>query len=423
MAQCPTVIAPYIFTRLRGITMNWSTPGDLRAQVMRLWDRGVLTRAQFAPEPGLTFPIRLRLVTPTIRELSAHFELVRAWISALQAITTLRIEWREAQHRVLGTQRVPDFIWLDDFASAIQLINKREQGEQLREIIAQTEAALPSLLPWLWLHSPRAIALAAHWPKLLAVVQWRLAHPVPGIYLRQVDIPGVHSKFIESHRAVLGVFLEQVLGNTESAIAPEASQSFATRFGFLERPTRIRFRALDARFALIANTDQADLKLDADNFAKLDFSRYPVPLKHVFITENEINFLAFPNVENALVIFGAGYGWDALAKARWLHRCHLHYWGDLDTHGFAILHQLRLHFPRTQSLLMDQATLMQHESIWGEEPKQFKGDLTRLSAPENAVYNLLRDNVLRPNLRLEQEHIGFRWVQQALRVVSEPAPL
>jgi uncharacterized protein YPO0396 len=32
--------------------------------------------------------------------------------------------------------------------------------------------------------------------------------------------------------------------------------------------------------------------------------------------------------------------------------------GELDTHGFAILHQLRQHFPQTESLLMDQATLM-----------------------------------------------------------------
>jgi hypothetical protein len=113
----------------------------------------------------------------------------------------------------------------------------------------------------------------------------------------------------------------------------------------------------------------------------------------------------------------ASYGWDALAKAQWLHTCRLHYWGDLDTHGFAILHQLRQHFPQTQSLLMDQATLMQHESIWGVEPDQFKGDLTRLSAPENVVYNLLRDYRLRPNVRLEQEHIGFGWVQAAVRAV------
>ena len=34
-------------------------------------------------------------------------------------------------------------------------------------------------------------------------------------------------------------------------------------------------------------------------------------IRRVFITENEINFLAFPRMKEAIVIFGAGYGWDA----------------------------------------------------------------------------------------------------------------
>jgi hypothetical protein len=41
-------------------------------------------------------------------------------------------------------------------------------------------------------------------------------------------------------------------------------------------------------------------------------------------------------------------------------------------------------------------------------------DLPQLTAEEGALYNDLRDNRLRPNLRLEQERIGFGWLQQAL---------
>jgi hypothetical protein len=73
--------------------------------------------------------------------------------------------------------------------------------------------------------------------------------------------------------------------------------------------------------------------------------RWCYPSQRVFITENETNFLAFPEVADAIVVFGAGYGWEALARASWLHRCQLHYWGDIDTHGFAILDQLRGYFP------------------------------------------------------------------------------
>ena len=134
----------------------------------------------------------------------------------------------------------------------------------------------------------------------------------------------------------------------------------------------------------------------------------------MFFTENEVNFLAFPPVPNSIVVFGAGYGFDVLAGTRWLHQCRIHYWGDIDTHGFAILDQLRTHLPHAESLLMDRPTLMAHTAQWGEEPQALVRDLPRLDAQEAALFDALRDNRLRPRLRLEQERIGFGWLQQAL---------
>ncbi len=45
-----------------------------------------------------------------------------------------------------------------------------------------------------------------------------------------------------------------------------------------------------------------------------------------------------------------------LAQAGWLARCQVYYWGDIDTHGFAILDQLRTHIPHARSLLMDRVS-------------------------------------------------------------------
>ena len=95
----------------------------------------------------------------------------------------------------------------------------------------------------------------------------------------------------------------------------------------------------------------------------------------MFIAEYETNFLVFPAAADAIVIFGAGYGWDALAKAGWLSRCAIHYWGDIDTHGFAILDHLRRRFDHVVSFLMDRPALMAHEALWGSEPDQVIHDL------------------------------------------------
>jgi hypothetical protein len=120
-----------------------------------------------------------------------------------------------------------------------------------------------------------------------------------------------------------------------------------------------------------------------------------------------------------LVIFGAGYGFEMVIKTKWLSRCHVYYWGDIDTHGFAILDQLRCRFDHVESFLMDRTTLLAFESQWGEEEKQALRDLPRLNGEERALYDDLRDNRIRRNLRLEQERIGFSWVESALSVLTQ----
>jgi hypothetical protein len=55
----------------------------------------------------------------------------------------------------------------------------------------------------------------------------------------------------------------------------------------------------------------------------------------IFITENEINGLAFPDLPDGIVVFGLGYALDRLAAASWMADRAIHYWGDIDTHGFA----------------------------------------------------------------------------------------
>ena len=103
------------------------------------------------------------------------------------------------------------------------------------------------------------------------------------------------------------------------------------------------------------------------------------------------------------------------ARGRWLNDCTVYYWGDIDTHGFAILNQLRGQFAHVVSFLMDSETLHAHTAIWGVEDKPSLMDLHRLTADERALYDDLRDNRIRKGLRLEQEQIGFGWVGQRLQ--------
>jgi hypothetical protein len=392
--------------------MSWTTPADLRAQVQRLWDRGELLRAAGVPD-ALSWPLRLTLKAPGAADLSDRFEAVRDWVHAVADTPQVRIEWRQWKHRVQGAQQLPASVWLDTLQDALVFIGKVRQAQRFVAVWQQTAAVQPALLAWLTRRPLRALDLADRWERLLNVVTWLQAHPRPGVYLRQVDVPSVDSKFIEVHRGILAELLDLAL--PPEAIERDATgvAQFTRRFGFLDKPVRIRFRLLDPSLpSLPGCSGLPDITLDAASFARLT-----LPIAHVFITENETNFLAFPQVTSAIVVFGAGYGWEALARASWLHRCQLHYWGDIDTHGFAILDQLRAHFPGVVSFLMDSETLLAHRLHWGEEPDPVRHDLPLLMPEEMAVYDDLRFDSLQPRLRLEQERIGYDWVVDRLACI------
>ncbi|MBP9805834.1 MAG: hypothetical protein KBE22_13140 [Candidatus Accumulibacter sp.] len=387
--------------------MSWTRPAALRAQVQKLWDRGDLLGSVVTGEP--LFPRRLALRGPSSQEMSDRFDEVRAWIGELRAMPHCRVEMREFRHRLFGANAVPGEVWIDSLDDALALIGKRRDASRFGTLLELTRARQPQLLAWLAKRPLRALDLSAEWNRLLDIVAWLQAHPRPGVYLRQVDIAGVHSKFIEAQRNVLGELLDLVLPPAALDSSAAGASQFARRYGFRDKPQRIRFRILDRRHALLAGDLEQDLTVDARSFARID-----PKVERVFITENEINFLAFPEVTDSLIVFGAGYGFETLADAAWLSRCRIHYWGDIDTHGFAILDQLRAHFAHVESFLMDRATLLAFETQWGEEDRQTLRELPRLHAEEGALYDDLRDNRLRRNLRLEQERIGFGWVEAAL---------
>lgn len=400
--------------------MPWTSALDLRAQTQKLWDRGALLSElmsellselvkQKSDGPS-SFPRRLRLQCPTATELSARFEEVRIWAENLRLGSgRYRLVERDVRSPVLGSNRIPDEAWLDTLPDALTLIGKTKDAARFAELVRATQIQQPALLAWLEKRPHVAIELGPVWPRLLSVVGWLQATPRPGIYLRQVDIAGVDSKFIESNRSVLAELLDLALPPEAIDRAATGASQFCQRYGFKDKPLRIRFRWLDAPAARYG----ADLTLTQTVFEQLNAA-----VSHVFITENEVNFLAFPDTPNALVVFGGGFGGlDRLRSAAWLHQRSVHYWGDIDTHGFAMLDQLRAYLPQVQSLMMDESTLMHHADHWGHEPQAQQRDLPRLTPDERAVYNTLRDNRLRTGLRLEQERIGFGWVQQSLDIL------
>jgi hypothetical protein len=390
--------------------MAWTTPADVRAQVQRLWDRGRILAARLGSEP--LFPLVLRLAKPTVRELGDNFAEARTWIRTLEEGSKgalgagYEIGYAEINHRQLGANRVPQSLVVPSEADALALIGKRRQAELFDQLVRSTQETHPVLLSWVATHPLQLLDYADDWPRVLSVLSWFAAHPRPSIYARQIAVPGVHTKFLESRKRLLSELLDLVL--PADAIDPQVSgaQAFEQRYGLVAKPALVRFRVLDRRLLLHG---LADVSTPVAEFARLDW-----PVQRVFITENEINGLAFPEAADSIVIFGLGYGLDRLGQIPWLRDKTILYWGDLDTHGFAILDSLRGVFPGARSFLMDRATLLSHRALWVREPERYDKPLSRLTAEESEVYDDLRFDRVGAQVRLEQERIAFDQVQSAV---------
>lgn len=391
----------------------WTTPDELCRQLDKRWQRGELLTARVHGESP--FPLRLRLRAPTGGEVAEQFEAVRNWARQLREHSRevrgqgYELYWQPVRNRVHGTNRLPATAWVADADNALALLGREKDARRFDALVESTRQRQPALLDWLARRPLTALDHAEEWPRLLAVVEHFQARSRPGCYLRQLDIPGVDTKFIENRRRLLAELLDAALPESVVDERHTGARGFEARYGLRQRPVRLRFRLLDPALAI---RGLRDLAVPVNEFAALDLDRTEPPVRNVFITENEINGLAFPDRPGGVVIFGLGYALDQLGAIPWLHRTTIYYWGDIDTHGFAILDRLRSHLPQTRSLLMDRETFQAHQSLWvTETPEQrFTGELTRLTEAEQALFNSLRDNELGDNLRLEQERIAFGWL-------------
>ena len=113
-------------------------------------------------------------------------------------------------------------------------------------------------------------------------------------------------------------------------------------------------------------------------------------------------------------IWGKGFEVDRAGSLPWLVDADVHYWGDLDTHGFAILDRLRAWLPQTRSFLMNRETLLAHRDRWGTEASPTRALLRHLTDEEADLFGELVTDQFADRLRLEQERIDWAWARTRL---------
>lgn len=386
---------------------KWSDPKCIREELSQKWDKGHILRSLLTQND--LFPLRIPLKRPKNAEVNKNFAEISRWIKILKDNSKQTVGFgyelteKEMVHRQSGRNHIPTHAVIPTVQDALWLLKKKHEADKFMKLAQIITTEWPVLNEWIDKYPHKVLSTGDDWSGIVAVLKWFFNNPRCGLYLRQLNISGIDTKFIEKRKGILAELLNMIM--PEGAIAQNAS-SFELRYGLRVKPVQIRLRLLDHEQFI---QGISDMIIPVEQLVE-----FKPAVTRVFITENEINGLCFPNVKRGLVIFGLGYGVDVLKAISWLTEKEIYYWGDIDTHGFAMLDQVRSFLPQTNSLLMDESILLSHRNLWSTEIKPFFGQLTRLTADEHRLLCLLQGNTWGRGVRLEQERVAFHKVQKAM---------
>jgi len=376
------------------MSLKLQTKQTITKKSTTLYSKAEHLKAYLQKEP---FEINFSFKRLSQKDIESNFNQINQWIKELSQLP-FEIEFTSVSYRSLGEQSLPSSLVVSQEQFLAYLGKKREFLKHISLI--EESLSQFALLKHLLIKEPKLIMEYSEvWDKLLKVCHYFMAYPKPNLYIRELEIEGVDSKFIEQHKRVLDKLLETILEPSfyNAEITKISNYGFEKKYGLKYDLPTIRFRILDSN-QYICGLD--DLSLPLNLFQTLDLA-----CKNVYITENKINGLSFPQRKDSMVIFGLGYGIESLKDVVWLRDKNIYYWGDIDTHGFAMLSQVRGYFPCTESILMNEESVVRFKHLAVSEGKPFLGELENLTVEEQRVFEGLKENSYGEALRIEQERI------------------
>lgn len=403
------------------------TPADVRALATKRFQRERLNalREALGCAVTTTWPWVVPLGRPTERDVLTDARSVLAWRDAwvdAKVLGDFEVETDVIAWRAIGTQTVPVRVLFVNTKAIAKVAGLLPLWTQ----VVTRAKRFVALWPGIEEAMVREWAMLADWSDdavlaLERVLTWFVDHPKSGLYLRQLPIEGVDTKwFTEPRKKVVQRLLvaireakESVPLMAESSEALDPDTTFETVCGLKPLPKLIRGRLLD-------EVDQkvfyglSDLSLPLDEWAQLPL--YP---EIVFISENLQTGLAFEAHPKSVVFFGLGAGVTQLAAIPWVRTARIIYWGDIDTYGLEILAHLRSVLPQTESVMMNRQTLEAFRGLAVAENRQASGaHVEHLRENEREVFDALKVGDL-ARLRLEQERIPWPVAREMLLAVAQ----
>ncbi len=373
------------------------TPQQAQSLVRKKWDAH---HSNWLVSPlEATWPFTVILHELTQKDVSSNLADTRKWVQTWRTwdASNCSVEWA-SRRWPSGDQELPTRLVVPSAEGAAAFLGQKEAWDRAKRRYSQWCERFPRLT------GSRAAARQSDtvlveysdedFQRLNSLLQWFLDYPRSGLYLRQLPVPDVDTKWVEKRRGVVADLARHLFGAPDTANLHQVC-------GLLTEPSRIRIRVLCPKLRVQLG-GLFDIESPIAELASL-----LIRPRICIVVENQSTGIALPDIEDAVVFMRLGLAVDQLDSIEWIREASLQvYWGDLDTHGFAALARARRRFPAMISILMTEKTLLSHRSMWVREEKPSKVEsFESLSTAEFEVYEGIRTNRWGLQVRLEQERI------------------
>lgn len=384
------------------------SPEDIKQLALKWWIP--FLQSQLAGEPF--FPKRIdRIGKVKPGQITRQFETLQKEIALLYKSSKdetgggYRIKTADRNFRRSGAHELPDSIEFETADDYIQFTGKGKVWKLFLANYRLLSTELPQVQGWLPGNVLSLTLPGRNWQGIIEVCRYFMDNPRPGLYLRQLPIQ-VHTKFIEENSALLQSLLDFLLAGH---IRDYAQKRLAERYFLKHDEPLIRIRLLDPVLAICRSISDISIRLS-------DFEKTAWACDNVIITENKMNFLSLPDLSSSIALWsGGGFNVSYLRNADWLKDKRIFYWGDIDEHGFQILHQLRGYFHQVQSIMMDRATYEQFKEYAAPGKNNPIEQLRHLNPDEAELYAFIKTQAGKN--RLEQEKIPHYYGDALLRTL------
>lgn len=381
------------------------SPAEIKNQALKWWKP--LLQSYIREE--LFFPKSIdRIGKVQSSHVTARFELLQQEIEELyrcsknQTGIGYQVQTAGRNFRRTGSHELPDAVVFETIEDYIAFTGFKKEWNIFLTNYNIIKDSFPTLQNWalqncLWLTNKNV-----NWNDVLKVCRYFSETPRPNLYLRQLPIE-IHTKFIEENNALIQSLLDYLIPDHIRSVA---QKRFAERYFLKYDEPLIRIRMLDIDLTHFGNF--SDISIPLSDFEKMD-----MPASNILITENKMNFLTLPATPSTIAVWsGGGFNVSYLKNVQWLKEKHILYWGDIDEHGFQILHQLRRYYPNTQSIMMDYKTFEYFSEFSVTGARNKSEQLSLLKGEEHKLFERLK---LIDKNRLEQEKISQGYVEEYLK--------